>query len=344
MGRKTVHNNLVLPEIYAQVLENNKNILSEFIEYLSSVDKSLTTIKAYEGDIKYFFIWNFQKNNNKSFTDLIKRDIMKYQNYLLNELKLSSNRIRGLKSAISSMSNFIESMMDDLYPDFKNIINKIPAPVKQNSREKTVLSEEQVQFLLDYLVENKKYQQACAFALAVASGARKSELLRFKVSFFKDEYIKNGLYKTPELIKTKGRSSKGKMLNKYVLANQFKSYFELWMIQRLELGIVGEELFWTRYDSGWKVANISTFDSWAEKFGEILNVDFYFHSLRHYFTTQLCKNNIPAEIIKDIIGWQNTSLISLYNDSDSDDEMEKYFDKDGIKEIKSKSIKQGGDE
>ena len=137
MGRKTVYNNLVLPEIYAQVSEDNKNILNEFIVYLMSTDKSPLTIKAYTGDIKYFLVWNLQKNNNKFFVDLIKRDILKYQNYLLNELKLSSNRIRSLKSAISSMSIFIESMMDDLYPDFKNIINKIPAPVKQNSREKT---------------------------------------------------------------------------------------------------------------------------------------------------------------------------------------------------------------
>ena len=135
MGRKTVYNNLVSPEIYIQVSEDNKNILNEFIVYLMSTDKSPLTIKAYTGDIKYFLVWNLQKNNNKFFVDLIKRDILKYQNYLLNELKLSSNRIRSLKSAISSMSIFIESMMEDLYPDFKNIINQIPAPVKQNSRE-----------------------------------------------------------------------------------------------------------------------------------------------------------------------------------------------------------------
>ncbi|MCD3340478.1 integrase, partial [Clostridium botulinum C/D] len=170
-----------------------------------------------------------EHNKNKFFIDFTKRDIMKYQNYMLNKMNLSSNRIRRLRSAISSMSNFIEAMLDDEYPNYRNIVNKIPAPVKQAVREKSIFEDEEIQKLLDYLVDKKQYQKACVLALAWASGSRKSELLRFPVSYFIPENIKYGsLYKTPEKIKTKGRGSKGKMIYRYVLISKFQQYLDLW--------------------------------------------------------------------------------------------------------------------
>lgn len=340
MPRKTVYNNLTSPELISQISKENKEIMNEFISYLKSVDKSPKTIESYINDIYIFLCWNVENNNNKSFVDFTKRDIMKYQNYLIHDLKHSSNRVRRLKSAISSMSNFIESVMDDLYPEFRNIVNKIPAPSKVEVREKTVMTEEQIKFLLDYLVEHKKYQQACAFALAVASGSRKSELLRFKVSYFTDENVKYGaLYKTPEKIKTKGRSSKGKLIYRWVLLSQFKPYFDLWMKQREELGIQGEELFWNRRNGEWKPADITTLNSWALTFSKILNIDYYWHSARHYFNTMLCQANIPSSVIKDIIGWESTNMVDLYNDTEVDDEIGKYFSEDGIKQVEQKTLK-----
>nr|HPI98396.1 hypothetical protein [Synergistales bacterium] len=66
-------------------------------------------------------------------------DIIKYQNHLLNDLKLSSNRIRRMKSTLSSLSNYIVNILDDDYPEFKNIILKIEAPQKNLVREKTII-------------------------------------------------------------------------------------------------------------------------------------------------------------------------------------------------------------
>jgi len=339
MGRKTEQHTVVTPELWKQVLKDNKELLNEFLEYCRGKDMSPTSIKGYKNDIEICWVWNLQYNDNKFYVDFTKRDILKYQNWLVNTQNLSSNRVRRLKAAISSMSNYIESMLDDVYEGYRNIVNKVPAPVKQEVREKTVLSDEQVDGLLDYLVEKGKYQQACMVALAVSSGARKAELLRFKVSYFTEENIKYGaLYKTPEKIKTKGRSSKGKMLNKYVLVGKFKPYFDLWMKQREELGITGEEIFWNKRNGIWKPADISLLNSWAITFSKILNTDFYLHCTRHKYCTDLCKANIPADIIKDIIGWQNVSMISIYNDQEVDDELGKYFNEDGIKQVEKKSL------
>jgi integrase len=339
MARKTVRNEIYSDEKWALVSKENKELLNEFIEYLQSTDKSPTTIYAYTDDIKICWIWNLENNDNKFFVDFTKRDIMKYQSYMLNTMKLSSNRIRRLKATISSLSNFIESMLDDVYNGFRNIVNKIPAPVKQAVREKTILSEEQVNQLLTYLVDNKKYQQACVVALAACSGSRKSELLRFKVSYFVPENIMYGsIYKTPERIKTKGRSSKGKLIFRYVLVDRFQPYLDLWLKEREELGITNEELFVVKNGTTWQPAKVSTLDSWTELFTKVLETDIYFHSFRHHFTTYLSESNIPADVIKSLVGWESVEMVSLYTDTEADEEFGKYFDADGIKQVEQKSI------
>lgn len=338
MARKTRKEQQTTPELIAQVSKENKNLVKEFIEYLKATAKSPTTIHAYSNDLDLFFVWNLQNNNNKFFVDFTKRDVMRYQNYLVNELELSPNRVRRRKATLSSLSNFIESMMDDLYDNYKPIINKIPSPPKQEVREKTVLEDEQIESLLNNLVEKKQYQKACILALAISSGSRKSELLRFKVSYFTEEnIIYNSLYKTPEKIKTKGRSM-GKYINKYVIVAKFKPYFDLWMKQREELGITSDELFMNKRDGEWKPLQITGVDSYAESFSKILGIDFYWHSCRHYFTTAMSKCNIPASVIKDIVGWENVAMVDIYDDTEVDDELGKYFDVDGIKQVEKKGL------
>lgn len=343
MARFTVYNSNNTIEKWNNVSEKNKTLLSEFIEYLESTDKSEGTVINYVSDIKICWIWNLEFNDNKFFIDFTKRDIMKYQNYLLNTQNLSSNRIRRLKASISSLSNFIESMMDDVYKDFRPIVNKIPAPAIQEVRKKTILKDEQAQTLLDYLVKNKQYQKACVFALAWASGSRKSELLRFKVSFFKDENIVYGsLYKTPETIKTKGRGRKlGKQLNKYALVSKFKPYFDLWMEERNKLNLpehLQDVLFVAKDKDSWKSVTISMLNTYANQFSKFLDVDFYFHCMRHNFTTGLSQSNIPASVIQEIVGWSNLEMVSLYDDQTIDDKLGKYFDENGIKKIDKKEL------
>jgi len=341
VARTTVYNTIVTEAKWNSVCNENKELLEEFKEYLQSTDKSNTTMTAYSSDIRICYIWGLENNKNKFFIEFNKRDIMKYQNYLLNTLHLSSNRIRRLKASLSSMSNFIENIMDDIYPDFRNIINKIPSPCIEPVREKTVLTDEQAQILLDELVKTKQYQKACSFALAWASGSRKSELLRFKVSYFKDEYIVYGsLYKTPEKVKTKGRSSKGKLLFKYSLVNKIKPYFDLWMEERKRLGIPDEidDLFVAKKKEGWQPLKLSSLSSWAEKFSSLLNLDFYFHCLRHNFTTGLSASGIPASVIKEIVGWSNVAMVEIYDDQQIDDKLGKYFDENGIKKVEKTTL------
>lgn len=337
MARSTVYNDIVREDDYENFPIENTEILEEFIEYMQSIGRSELTIVNYISDIKIYFTWNLNNNKNNLFTDITKREVMRYQNWLMNTLKVSSSRVRRLKSSLSSMSNFIETVLDEDFPEFRNIINKIPAPDNQPVRVKTVFEDEELEELLDILTEKEMYQEACALSLAMNSGSRKAELTRFKVDFFKPEHIVHGsLYRTPEKIVTKGRG--GKLLTKYTLSTNFQPYLDRWLEERDKLGVDCEYLLVTKSKGKWVQAKVSTLDSWGQRFNQYIEKHFYWHSNRHYFTTGLAKANIPAEVIKEIVGWESVEMVSTYNDTGIEEELGKYFGEDGVKQVEQKSM------
>lgn len=327
MGRKTVYNAITSDEKIAQINKKNMELVKDFLDYMRSIDRAPTTIKNYRADLLVFFCWCLEHLDNKYFVDLTKREIARFQSYALTEWGWSSNRTRNVKAVLSSLSNYIENILDDEIKGFKPIIRKIEDPVKQPAREKTVFSKTELTKLLDYLVDKKQYQKACALALAIASGRRKSELCRLKVSHFSDDnIIYNSLYKTPELIKTKGRG-KGKFIPIYVVVDSFKKYFDLWMGERERLGIQSEWLLVGNKnpDGTYPPMNTSRLDSWATTFTSIIGKPFYWHSLRHFFVSELQRAGIPDGVIQEIVNWETADMVKLYSDLTADEQIGKYF-------------------
>ena len=321
---------------------DNLELESDFLEYLQSIDRSPSTIKQYKANLHVFWCWNLEYNKNKFFIDLTKREIAKFQNHCINEWGWSPRRIRTVKATLSSLSNFIESVLDDEYEGYRPIVRKIESPANDAVREKSVFSDDELQPLLDELVESGDYIKACALSLAINSGRRKSELPRFKVSYFNNENLicSGALYKTPEKVVTKGRGSRGKQLVLYTLARPFQPYLELWLEERKRLGIDSDWLFPKRVGEDWldEPIDISSLDSWAKTFSKKLCKPFYWHSMRHNLTTRLKEYNIPDSVIQDMIGWDSADMVKLYSDLSSDREFEKYFGAEGIKQVNSRSL------
>lgn len=324
MPRKTKQNNITTPELLAQVNPQNADLLKDFLDYLRSTQRSETTISGYENDIQIAWVWCLQHNNNKFFVDWTKRNIITYQNWLLNENQNSPARIRRLKAALSSLSNYISNILDDEFPNFKNIINKVESPANHPVREKTVWSNEELGELLSKLMDAHAYEKACVLALAIYSGRRKAELCRFKVSDFDDSNLvcDGALYKSSPL-KTKGRGG-GKYISCYTLAKKFKPYFDAWMDERGKLGIDSEWLFPSKNNSNEQIG-IATLNSWANTFSKMSGRDFYFHSLRHAFTTSLVRAGIPDNVITQIVGWESADMCKIYTDIDADEQIGMYF-------------------
>lgn len=327
MPRKTKMNIITSPELLAQVNPDNIQLLEDFLNYLRSVQRSETTIAGYKNDIEIAWVWCLQYNKNTYFINWTKRNIVAYQNWLLNNNENSPARIRRLKAALSSLSNFIENVLDDEYPNFRNIINKVESPVNRPVREKTVWEEEDLNELLNKLIEAKQFEKACYLALAMYSGRRKAELCRFRVSDFTDDRLVCGgaLYKSAPM-KTKGTGG-GKMICCYTLAKKFKPYLEMWINERNNKSIESEWLFPDKADYSTHMS-ISTANSWALTYSKITNKPCYIHSLRHFFTTSLARAGLPDSVIQSIVAWESSDMVKVYKDIDSDEEIGMYF-KDG---------------
>lgn len=327
MARKTKMNSITSPELLMQVNPKNTQLLKDFLNYLRAVQRSETTIHGYENDIQIAWVWCLQNNDNKFFTDWTKRNVLAYQNWLLNSNENSPARIRRLKAALSSLSNYIVSVLDDEFPSFKNIISKVENPVNQPVREKTIWEDIELEMLLETLTDKKDYEKACYLALAMYSGRRKSELCRFKVSdFSKENLVCDGALWKSNPIKTKGRGG-GKYIPCYTLAKKFRPYLEKWLDYRAEHSIDSEWLFPNKSNPK-ECVKITTINSWSNTFSRLAGKPAYIHSLRHYFTTSLAKAGIPDGVIQSIVSWESSDMVRLYTDLDADEQIGMYF-KDG---------------
>ena len=76
----------------------------------------------------------------------------------------------------------------------------------------------------------------------------------------------------------------------------------------------------------------------AAHLSKILNKDFYWHALRHFFATMLSENNIPTQVIQSIVGWDSADMVNLYVDTSADESIGKYFGAEGIKQVEQKSL------
>lgn len=333
-------NSITSPELLAQVNVRNQDLKKEFLNYLKAINRSDGTIRQYGSDLDIFFCWVLQNAGNKEFSRITKRDIIAFQGWLINENGNSPARVRRLKATISSLSNFCENILSDEeedYASFRSIVRKIENPPLQLVREKTVWEEEQLEELLRKLTELGQHEKACMLALGIYSGRRKSELCRFRVSDFNEDKLICGgaLYKS-DPIRTKGRGD-GKIIPCYTLAKKFQPYLDRWLKEREEKQIDSEWLFPDPGDSSRQIT-ITTLNSWANTFSRMSGRDFYWHSLRHAFTTGLAKAGIPDGVIQSIVNWESADMVRLYKDIDADEEIGMYFQDGEIRAPERKTL------
>ena len=317
MPRKTYRKIITSPETLGKINPQNIELMEKFLKD-KGIRVSEKTITVYRSNLNIFFTWNYEHNDNKPFVEIRKIEFSEFFSYVASELKIGSARINNLRSTLSSISHFVEKFYDDLYPHFRNVIlNVIDSSPKEERREKTILSDEQIENLLLHL-QSPDSQKACWLALAITCGARFSELLHFEIDLIDENRTAFGdlFLETTRPIKTKGRGKSGKMLYKYILRDKFLPYYKTWLEERqkilAEKGIQHNFLF---IKQNGKPATPSTIRTWIPEFERFLGIPFYTHALRHYLTTLLSKKNIPYVFIQELFGWSNLEMVTLYDDS-----------------------------
>ena len=329
MGKRTtVYHEIVTQEKWEKVNEKNKKLIVEFVDYLQSANKSPMTIKQYESQLRTFFVFVLERCENKFFVDLKKRDLIKYFGYLTNELEVSPNRICSMRAVLSSISNFIERIMDEEYPQFRNIVKVLEPVDKSFVRERPALTMDQIKECLEKLEADKKYQVACCLAVLAASGMRKSEIIQMKMEYFEESrLIYNGLAYETDKIRTKGRGKAGKVVTRIVFRNlvDVDHYIDLWRKKRTELGIKDEYMFVVYRNGSYEPATQTTINSFARTISKYLGEDFFIHNVRHTTSTALELAGYPIDVVQTIFRWADPKMVKYYSNISDTQSLERFF-------------------
>lgn len=337
-SRSTVYNSIVSEGDKAKINKDNIYLMEDFLDYLKSIDRAPQTIAAYRNDLYIFFVYVLNNFENKKFIDITKREFARFQSHCINEWGWSPKRMRRVKSAISSMSNYIESMLDEdpEFEGYKKVINKIESPANVAVREKTVLTDDEVKLILDTMLEKEEYQRCCAIAVLAYSGMRKAELLQMKPEYFDEDHLVFGSLHQTDLIRAKGRGKNGHQMKKWIMC-QADKYIMPWLNKRKELGVDNEWLFVKKVGDSW--FKLESIDAYMEECSAIVNKPVYAHSFRHFVCTLLLNDyNLPSEVVREYFQWESVEMLKIYNDRSAVDDFGKYFTANGIVAGEQKSL------
>lgn len=329
MARKTVRIKITSDELITKINPKNKKLVERFMRNFDT-KRSDSSVKAYTSNFNIFFCWNIVNNENKFFIDIKKSEFLDFFDYAVQELKWGSARYSQMWSTLSSLSNYIENILDDDYPNFRNNIKKLEKLPKAPVREKSVFSKEELDSLAQYLKENNKIQQLCLLKLLMASGVRISETLRFTTDIidinntaFDDIFIE-----TTKEIATKGRGKQGKQLYKYLIKDLFVDDYLLWLEKRKEIMTKNNQdhnFVFIKPDGS--PAKLPTLRSWILGWDKYLSKNFYPHAVRHYWTTYLSKLGLETDLLQELQGWASSEMVKIYNDQTAKDRKWKGLDK-----------------
>lgn len=178
-------NNIYSEEIYKKVNDESKELLNDYILELKVRNRAEKTIAQYEFDCKMFMCYVYDNMNNKSLLDLKRRDFRNFFLFLKESGK-SAARINRVQSSIRNLLQFAEDD-EEIYEDYEvNPMRKIKSVEKEPVREIVFLTDEQVTYLINYLLEKGKTQKALFVSFAYDSVARRNEISQVQKYSFQD--------------------------------------------------------------------------------------------------------------------------------------------------------------
>lgn len=341
-GRKTYRKVITSPELTEQINPKNIQMMERFLKNFSTMHSPKSVI-TYKSNLIIFFTWNLLYNDNIFYIDIKKYHLMDFFDFAVTDLKWSSNRFAQCHSSLSSFSSWIENMFDEQYPLFRNLLPKIEKPTKQAVRKKSIFKKEELDSLMNWLGEKDKIQEQCLLAIMMASGARISELCRFTVPMIDENNTAfDGLFlETTEEMQVKGRGVNGKFIPRYIIKDLFLPYYYKWLPIREQIlkdNNKNHNYIFIRNDG--EPAQVSTINTWIEKWDEVLDKHLYAHSIRHFWTTYLLSLGLEKEFVQQLQDWSSDTLVNLYNDASVKDRKWKNLDKlkDAMNEINSIDI------
>jgi site-specific recombinase XerD len=300
------------------VSAENKRLVADFLTEKKSQKKSKNTVKQYEQDMRIILTYIYRHFDNKSLLKLTRKDVRNLAMMFI-ERDLSAARVNRLIGTLRVALSYFED--DEDHADYiVNVAAKVRGLAKNPVRTITFLSEDQIFWLKDALVERKKTLMAVYLMLSYMSGGRRNEV---------HQVLKDGLterFKTN--VVTGKRSKKFPLYYDQVTQDLIRQYLE----ERGPDDI--PELFVKVYANGRKaLVHPSTFNEWCDQMSELVschygrNIPMNPHCFRHSRVEHLCRvKKFPLEKVKSLVNHASVATTETYLADRSEDDVMELFE------------------
>ena len=109
LPRNTFRKIITSPELIEKINPVNKKLVERYLKNFNT-KRSDASVEVYRSNYNIFFCWNEIYNDNISFIDIKKSQMLDFFDFCVSELKWSPNRYSQMWSSLSSLSNFIDDM------------------------------------------------------------------------------------------------------------------------------------------------------------------------------------------------------------------------------------------
>lgn len=322
---------------WAEVNDFNKFIVDDFI--MNSTEKSKQTLKAYESNLKIWFMWVKDNLQNKSQIDIKPLEFKRFINWMINR-GCSSADCNNKRAAISSLNNYIEVYYGDEYKTFRNFINKsIQRPPKAFVHEKQPLTIEEFNHLIAVLTEQNEWQKIAYLKFTLETGCRRAESAQLLKSVANAEpvikiqevQLENGTTEQREIkfytthsIRCKGRGTVGKV-RKFRFGQDTMNAIKKWLEVR------GEDecpyMFVVKHKNVVEQVGENTFNSWFNStFTPIVGRRCHPHLLRESRATQMVvEQGMDIKIAQKLLGHESSETTEIYVIRDDNDDLDDLY-------------------
>lgn len=324
----------VTQEQWNEVCEFNRTLVESFLS--DSVELSPKSRKAYESNLKIWFVWVKDNLHNKRQIDIKPLEYKKFQNWMVNR-GCSSSDTNNKRAAISSLNGYIEIYYHDDYPTFRNFINKsIKRPPKKIVREKIPLTKSEFHHLVNVLREREEYQMLAYVLFTFDAGCRREESRQLtKDTVNIEPVIKNRTVKDEagnekdvqvKVYYTKPIRCKGGKIRRLAFGEDAMEAMKQWLAVR------GEDdcpyMFVSKYGGVVRQIGETSFNNWfTNTISPIVGRPLHPHSLRQSRATQaVVEDGKDVESVRQLLGHEDSSTtMNFYVVREDDDEVDDLF-------------------
>ncbi|MEG1482535.1 tyrosine-type recombinase/integrase [Clostridium sp.] len=274
MARGKVYNRIYNEQEWNEVCKFNKRLMEDYLLEMKSQKKKESSIKQYRNDLRILFLYIYKELENKPISKLKKKHFRNYSLWLSEECGMSNARVNRLLSALRSLLEYATN--EEEWEDEGLEVNyaaKVKSLPREESREIHFLTDEQVEKIYNYLIENEEYQKATFLSIMYDSAGRRNEISQVE---------KHNILESNMTNKVIGK--RGKVFT-LIYFDRTKKAAELWLNQRGEDDI--DSLWVVGKGENKRQASYESLYVWVMEFCKILEklegeyIPFNPHSFRH---------------------------------------------------------------